>query len=228
LVLSIDSASKKISLGMKQIEPNPWTLLEEKYPVGTIITGKVRNITDFGIFVGIEEGIDGLVHISDLSWTQKVRHPSEIYKKGDEVNAVVLNIDVENERFSLGIKQLSSDPWEELPEAYPPGTITEAKITKLTDFGAFAEIDNGIEGLIHISEISIDRVDDPAQAVKVGDIRKVEIISIDPKERKIALSIKSFIQRSERGNLRQYSDTGSASVQLGDLFKDKLGDLMGE
>ena len=202
LVLSIDSASKKISLGMKQIEPNPWTLLEEKYPVGTIITGKVRNITDFGIFVGIEEGIDGLVHISDLSWTQKVRHPSEIYKKGDEVNAVVLNIDVENERFSLGIKQLSSDPWEELPEAYPPGTITEAKITKLTDFGAFAEIDNGIEGLIHISEISIDRVDDPAQAVKVGDIRKVEIISIDPKERKIALSIKSFIQRSERGNLR--------------------------
>ncbi len=228
MVLSIDSHAKKISLGMKQIEPNPWTLLEGKYPVGTVLSGKVRNITDFGIFVGIEEGIDGLVHISDLSWTQKVRHPSELFKKSDEVQAVVLNIDVENERFSLGIKQLTPDPWEDLPERYPPGTITDAVITKLTDFGAFAEIEDGIEGLIHISEISVERVDDPSQAVKVGDGRKVEIISIDPKERKIALSIKSFIQRSERGRLRQYADSGSASVQLGDLFKDKLGDLMGE
>lgn len=228
VVLSIDSRAKKISLGMKQVEPNPWTLLEERYPIGTVITGKVRNITDFGIFVGIEDGIDGLVHISDLSWTQKVRHPSEIYKKGDEVNAVVLNIDVDNERFSLGIKQLTPDPWENLPERYPPGKITDAKITKLTDFGAFAEVEPGIEGLIHISEISIDRVDDPSQAVKVGESHKVEVISIDPKERKIALSIKSFIQRSERGNLRQYADEGNASVQLGDLFKDKLGDLMGE
>lgn len=228
VVLSIDSRAKKISLGMKQVEPNPWTLLEERYPIGTVITGKVRNITDFGIFVGIEDGIDGLVHISDLSWTQKVRHPSEIYKKGDEVNAVVLNIDVDNERFSLGIKQLTPDPWENLPDRYPPGKITDAKITKLTDFGAFAEVEPGIEGLIHISEISIDRVDDPSQAVKVGESHKVEVISIDPKERKIALSIKSFIQRSERGNLRQYADEGNASVQLGDLFKDKLGDLMGE
>ncbi len=228
VVLSIDPHGKKISLGMKQIEPNPWTLLEERYPVGTVINGKVRNITDFGIFVGIEDGIDGLVHISDLSWTQKVRHPSEIYKKGDEVQAVVLNIDVDNERFSLGIKQLTPDPWEDLPERFPPGTITDAVITKLTDFGAFAEIESGIEGLIHISEISVDRVDDPSQAVKVGDNRKVEIISIDPKERKIALSIKSFIQRSERGSLRQYADSGSAGVQLGDLFKDQLGDLMGE
>ncbi|MBH24715.1 MAG: 30S ribosomal protein S1 [Myxococcales bacterium] len=228
VVLNIDPQGKKISLGMKQIEPNPWTLLEEKYPIGTVITGKVRNITDFGIFVGIEEGIDGLVHISDLSWTQKVRHPSELYKKGDEVQAVVLNIDVDNERFSLGIKQLMPDPWETLPSRYPPGKIVEAKITKLTDFGAFAEIENGVEGLIHISEISIERVDDPSQAVNVGDIRKTEVISVDPKERKIALSIKSFIQRSERGSLRQYADEGSASVQLGDLFKDKLGDLMGD
>jgi len=228
VVLNIDPQGKKISLGMKQIEPNPWTLLEEKYPIGTVITGKVRNITDFGIFVGIEEGIDGLVHISDLSWTQKVRHPSELYKKGDEVQAVVLNIDVDNERFSLGIKQLMPDPWETLPSRYPPGKIVEAKITKLTDFGAFAEIENGVEGLIHISEISIERVDDPSQAVNVGEIRKAEVISVDPKERKIALSIKSFIQRSERGSLRQYADEGSASVQLGDLFKDKLGDLMGD
>ena len=228
VVLNIDPQSKKISLGMKQIEPNPWTLLDEKYPVGTVITGKVRNITDFGIFVGIEDGIDGLVHISDLSWTQKVRHPSEAYKKSDEVQAVVLNIDVDNERFSLGIKQLTPDPWESLPARFPPGKIVEATVTKLTDFGAFAEIENGVEGLIHISEISLDRVEDPSQAVKVGEVRKAEVISVDPKERKIALSIKSFIQRSERGNLRQYADEGSASVQFGDLFKDKLGDLMGD
>jgi small subunit ribosomal protein S1 len=228
VVLSIDPDAKKVSLGMKQVEPNPWTLLEERYPVGTVITGKVRNITDFGIFVGIEEGIDGLVHISDLSWTQKVRHPSEIYKKGDEVQAVVLNIDVDNERFSLGIKQLVPDPWELIPQRFPPGTITEATITKLTDFGAFAEIEQGIEGLIHISEIALERVDDPAQAVTVGELRKVEVISVSPKDRKIALSIKSFIQRSERGSLRTYADEGSASVQLGDLFRDKLGDLMSD
>jgi len=228
VVLNIDPEAKKISLGMKQIEPNPWTLLEEKYPVGTVITGRVRNVTDFGIFVGIEEGIDGLVHISDLSWTQKIRHPSEVYKKGDEVHAVVLNIDVENERFSLGIKQLTPDPWETLPERYPPGKIIEAKITKLTDFGAFAEVEEGIEGLIHISEIAVERIEDPSQVVQPGDVRKVEVISVDPKERKIALSIKSFIQRSEHGNLRQYADEGNASVQLGDLFKDKLGDLMND
>jgi small subunit ribosomal protein S1 len=228
MVLAIDSASKKISLGMKQMEANPWTLLEQDYPVGTVINGKVRNITDFGIFVGIEDGIDGLVHISDLSWVTKVRHPSEAYTKGDEVQAVVLNIDVENERFSLGVKQLVPDPWESLPEQFPPGTVTDAVITKLTDFGAFAEIGDGIEGLIHISELSIDRVDDPSQVVKVGDAQKVEVISVDPRERRIALSIKSFIQRSERGSLRQYTDEGQASVQLGDLFKDKLGDLMSD
>ncbi len=228
VVLNIDPEAKKISLGMKQMEPNPWTLLEEKYPVGTVITGRVRNVTDFGIFVGIEEGIDGLVHISDLSWTQKIRHPSELFKKGDEVHAVVLNIDVDNERFSLGIKQLTPDPWETLPERYPPGTIVEAKITKLTDFGAFAEIEDGIEGLIHISEIAIERIEDPSQVVQPGETKKTEVISVDPKERKIALSIKSFIQRSEHGNLRQYSDEGNASVQLGDLFKDKLGDLMND
>jgi small subunit ribosomal protein S1 len=228
VVLNIDPTAKKVSLGMKQVDPNPWTLLEQRYPVGTVITGRVRNITDFGIFVGIEEGIDGLVHISDLSWTQKVRHPSEIFKKGDEVSAVVLNIDVDYERFSLGIKQLTPDPWEIIPTKYQPGTVVEVEITKLTDFGAFAAIEEGIEGLIHISEISIERVDDPAQAVTVGEQQKVEVISVDPKERKIALSIKSFVQRSERGRLRQYADEGSASVQLGDLFRDKLGDLMGD
>ncbi len=228
VILSLDMRDKKVSLGMKQIEPNPWTLLEERYPVGTRILGKIRNITDFGIFIGIEDGIDGLVHISDISWTQKIRHPSELYKKSDEVEAVVLNIDVDNERFSLGIKQLEPDPWELIPSRYPPGKSVPAKITKLTDFGAFAEIEEGIEGLIHISELAYERIDDPSQVVKVGEEHKVEIISVDPKERKIALSIKSFKRRSESGNLREYSDDTGATAQLGDLLKDKLADSFGE
>jgi len=228
VVLSLDTRDKKVSLGMKQIEPNPWTLLEERYPVGTRILGKIRNITDFGIFIGIEDGIDGLVHISDISWTQKIRHPSELYKRGEEVEAVVLNIDVDNERFSLGIKQLSPDPWETIPSRYPPGKIVDARITKLTDFGAFAEIEEGVEGLIHISELAQERIEDPSQVVKVDEDHKVEIISVDPKERKIALSIKSFMRRSETGRLREYSDDSGATAQLGDLLKDKLAEAMND
>ena len=224
VVLSLDTRDKKVSLGMKQVEPNPWTLLEERYPVGTRILGKIRNITDFGIFIGIEDGIDGLVHISDISWTQKIRHPSEVYKRGDDVEAVVLNIDVDNERFSLGIKQLSPDPWELIPSRYPPGKVVDATVTKLTDFGAFAEIEDGVEGLIHISELAPERIDDPSQVVNVGESHRVEIISVDPKERKIALSIKSFVRRSESGALREYSEQDGATAQLGDLLKGKLGD----
>ncbi|MBA2663965.1 MAG: 30S ribosomal protein S1 [Bradymonadaceae bacterium] len=228
VVLSLDTQAKKVSLGIKQIEANPWTLLEERYPVGTRILGKIRNITDFGVFVGIEEGIDGLVHISDISWTQKIRHPSELYEVGHEVEAVVLNIDVENERFSLGIKQLESDPWESLPQRYPPGKIVGARITKITDFGAFAEVEDGIEGLIHISELADERIEDPREVVKVGEDHRVEVISVDPKERKIALSIKNFVRRSETGNLKEYSEQSGATAQLGDLLKGKLGELTGE
>lgn len=228
VVLSLDPKDKKVSLGMKQIEPNPWTLLEERYPVGTIILGRVRNITEFGVFIGIEDGIDGLVHITDISWTQKIRQISDLYQRGDEVEAVVLNIDVENERFSLGIKQLEPDPWEAIPSRYPPGKIVETKITKLTDFGAFAEIEEGVEGLIHISELSDERIEDPEQVVKVGESRKAEVISVDPRERKIALSIKSFVRRSETGDLREYSDNNEATTQLGDLLKDQLGELSSE
>ena len=228
VVLNLDTDAKKVSLGIKQIEPNPWTLLEDKYPVGTRIIGEIRNITDFGIFVGIEEGIDGLVHISDISWTQKIRHPSELYEVGEEVEAVVLNIDVDNERFSLGIKQLESDPWETLPQRYPPGKIVNAKITKLTDFGAFAEVEDGIEGLIHISELANERIEDPGEVVNVGEEHKVEVISVDPKERKIALSIKNFLKRSETGEVQEYEEESGATAQLGDLLKGKLGDITGE
>jgi small subunit ribosomal protein S1 len=226
VVLSLDTENKKISLGMKQTEPNPWELLEEKYPIGTCIVGKIRNITDFGLFIGVEDGIDGLVHVSDISWTQKVRNPSEIYKRGDEVEAVVLNIDVENERFSLGIKQLTADPWEALPEMYPAGSVVDCKITKITEFGAFAQIADGVEGLIHISELSRDHVEDPTNVVKVGEVHKAEVISVDPNERKIALSIKQFVRNSENGRLRQYIDNdASSTAHLGDLLHDKLGDI---
>ncbi|MCL2325411.1 MAG: 30S ribosomal protein S1 [Proteobacteria bacterium] len=226
VVLSLDTDAKKISLGMKQTEPNPWELLEEKYPVGTCIVGKIRNITDFGLFIGVEDGIDGLVHVSDISWTQKVRNPAEIYKRGDEVEAVVLNIDVENERFSLGIKQLTADPWESLPDRYPPGSVVDCKITKITEFGAFASIDEGVEGLIHISELSRDRVDEPAQVVQVGEVHRAEVISVDPSERKIALSIKQFVRNNETGRLRQYIDNdASSTAHLGDLLQDKLSEL---
>jgi len=226
VVLNLDIDDKKVSLGLKQIEPNPWELLEEKYPVGTRIVGEIRNITDFGLFVGIEEGIDGLVHISDISWTQKIRHPSQLYEAGEEVEAVVLNIDVENERFSLGIKQLEPDPWETIPKRYPPGKTVEAEITKITDFGAFAEIEDGIEGLIHISELADHRVEDPHEIVEEGEERKVEIINVDPKERKIALSIKNFVEGADESGAEYSEDT--STTQFGDVFKDKLGDIAEE
>jgi len=230
LVLGIDIENKRISLGMKQIEPNPWHTLNEKYPVGAVLKGQVRNITDFGIFVGIEEGIDGLVHISDLSWTTRVKHPSEMYQKGDEVEAVVLNIDAENERISLGIKQLHEDPWSRIPQTYPRGSRLKGTITKITDFGAFAEIEPGVEGLIHVSEIADEHVDDPRKYLKVGEQKDVMIIDIDMDDRKIGLSIKA-VGKAEAGvDYRAYLNTagggggggGSGMGTLGDALKGKL------
>jgi small subunit ribosomal protein S1 len=223
MVLGIDIENKRISLGMKQIEPNPWHSLGEKYPVGAVIRGQVRNITDFGIFVGIEEGIDGLVHISDLSWTTRVKHPSEMYEKGDEVEAVVLNIDAENERISLGIKQLHEDPWSRIPQSYPRGSRVKGKITKITDFGAFAEIEPGVEGLIHVSEIADEHVDDPRKYLKVGEDKEVMIIDIDSEDRKIGLSIKAVGKAEAGTDYRAYlSSAGGGMGTLGDALKGKL------
>ncbi|MEW5854309.1 MAG: 30S ribosomal protein S1 [Myxococcota bacterium] len=223
VVLDIDTANKRISLGMKQIEANPWSLLESRYPVGTVIKGKVRNITDFGIFVGIEEGIDGLVHISDLSWTHRVKHPSELYNKGDEVEAVVLNINAEEERISLGIKQLHEDPWGRIPQAYPRGARVKGKVQKITDFGAFIEIEPGIEGLCHVSEFDDARVEDPRQFLKIGQEVDVMIIDVDSEERKIGLSIKAVKKAEEGTDYRAYlsSSKDSGRATLGDLLKDK-------
>lgn len=229
IVLDIDSKNKRISLGMKQIEPNPWTLLHERYPVGTRILGKIRNITDFGIFIGIEEGIDGLVHISDLSWTQKIKHPSELFKKGDEVEAVVLNIDVENERFSLGIKQLTPDAWEyEIPSKYTIGRLVKGRITKIHDFGAFMEVEPGVEGLIHVSEMSTDHVKSPSDVVSEGQEVLAEIISMDREERKIGLSLK-HVDSGDDADVRSYIERqGKSTASLGDVFGDQFGSLKPE
>jgi small subunit ribosomal protein S1 len=175
---------------LKQTSPNPWEKLKEKYPEGTIVKGVVRNITNFGVFVGIEEGIDGLIHVSDISWKHRVSHPSEYFKKGQEVEAVVEKVDVENEKFSLSVKKMEKNPWEALSQKYAPGSVVNGKITNFTDFGIFVEIEEGIEGLVHISEISQKRVKTSSELYAMGDTVSAVIKSIDPKSKKIRLSIK--------------------------------------
>ena len=224
VVLEVDSANRRISLGMKQLQPNPWIELKENYPPGTIIEGEVKSITDFGIFVGIEEGIDGLVHISDFSWTKRVNHPSELYAKGQQVRAVVLGVDIENERFSLGIKQLEADPWARIDDKYKIGTQHDVKVVKLADFGAFVELEADIEGLIHVSEITTDRITKPEEAVKTGDTLRAEIISIDKDARKIGLSAKLVKLRESKADVDDYvrKATSTSKTTMGDLFGDAL------
>jgi small subunit ribosomal protein S1 len=226
VVLDIDPRQNRISLGMKQLEPNPFASLKEKYPPGTVVKGVVRNIADFGIFVEIEEGIDGLVHISDLSWTQRVKHPSELYQKGDEVEAVVLNIEFDGEKpkVSLGIKQLVPDPWDRIPYDYPVGRIVDAKVIKVLDFGAFVEIEKGVEGLIHVSEFSDQRVDDPKNFVKPGQSLKAEIISVDTAERKIGLSFRGAARAEEVADAQGFTG-GAPTATLGDVMREKLAAL---
>lgn len=204
MVLGIDQEQKRISLGLKQTTPNPWDTIAERYPVGTKIQGRIKSITDFGIFIGIDEGIDGLVHISDISWVQRLKHPSEMFKKGQEVQAIVLNIDKENQRFSLGIKQMQKNPWEEVHHRYKVGQTIKGKVTNLTNFGAFVELEPGIEGLVHISEMSPQKVEKAADVVKEGQEVEAVIINVDPKKHKIGLSFKALNRvpsRSSRKNL---------------------------
>ncbi|MBN2725300.1 MAG: 30S ribosomal protein S1 [Deltaproteobacteria bacterium] len=225
-VLDIDTENARISLGMKQLEPNPYDVLREKYPVGCRVSGKVRNIADFGIFIEIEEGIDGLVHISDLSWTQKVRHPSELFTKGDDVDVVVLNIDIEQEKpkISLGIKQLVADPWSRIPSQYAVGTVVKGHILKVLDFGAFIELEEGVDGLVHISEISEDHIEDPKEVLNPGDEVDVAVIGLDPEERRISLSIKAARRVEQLSNM-QGGAAGPKST-LGDVFGQKLQDAL--
>ncbi len=222
--LDIDVSQNRISLGMKQLEENPYEKVVEKYPPGTVVEGIIRNIADFGVFVELEPGIDGLVHITDLSWTQRVRHPSELYKKGDEVRAMVLNIDNSGEKpkISLGIKQLQQDPWDRIPYDYPIGKIIEVKILKLAEFGAFAEIEPGIEGLVHISEITDERIEDPGQVLEPGQTQRAEVIQMDAAERRIGLSIKSARRQDELADAQGFQNASQAGATLGDLMADKL------
>jgi small subunit ribosomal protein S1 len=224
VVLALDIPNRRISLGLKQIEENPWEQIGEKFPIGTVIEGQIKNITDFGIFVGVDEGIDGLVHISDLSWTRRVKHPSELYRKGDTVKAVVLNIDRENERFSLGIKQLMPDPWSVIPTKCAPGTIIRGRVTSVTDFGVFLEIEEGIEGLIHVSELSREKIESPRDFAKPGDLLEAVVLSIDGVDRKIALSIKQLDDHKEKAEVREFLGAQKeATSNLGDLLQGAMG-----
>ncbi len=228
-VLDIDTKNRRISLGLKQLESNPWDLLEQKFPIGSTVEGVVKNVTDFGVFVDIGEGIDGLIHISDLSWSKKVGHPSELFNKEDKVRAIVLSIDKETEKFSLGIKQLERDPWENIKARYKIGQSIEGKVTKTADFGAFVELEEGLEGLVHISEISSDQVGKVTDVLNIGNDVKAEIISIDPRERKIGLSIKALVKSEERANIAQYGGQKTSTNTLGDVLGAKLkGTIKGE
>jgi small subunit ribosomal protein S1 len=230
VVLEVNPESKRISLSLKQTAPNPWEKLKEKYPVGTTVKGVVRNITNFGVFVGIEEGIDGLVHVSDISWKHRVTHPSEYFKKGQEVEAVVLNVDVDNEKFSLGIKQIEKNPWDELSQKYTPGSVVTGKITNFTDFGIFMEIEEGIEGLVHISEISQKRVKTSSELYAIGDTVSAVVKSIDPKSKKIRLSIKEMEAPAPTPASNQYiNNKENIGSNLGQALADvKINNQKGE
>ena len=226
LVLDIDAQRKRISLGMKQVEPNPWDVIGEKYPVGTTIEGRIKNITDFGIFIGIDEGIDGLVHISDISWTKRIKHPSEVYKKGQEVQAVVLNIDKENERFSLGIKQLATDPWDDIPRRYKPGTRVTGTVTNVTDFGLFIELEEGVEGLVHVSEIAKDKRGNPLSRYQIDDVIQAKVLNVSKDEKKIGLSIRKLEETGEKDDYRTYlNNSKEATSNLGELLREEMMNL---
>ena len=225
-VLKVAAETKRISLGMKQLQPNPWDLVEESYPVGAVIEGKIKNITDFGIFIGIEEGIDGLIHVSDLSWTERIKHPSEKYAKGEDIQAVVLKIDKENERFSLGVKQLEPDPWQAAARNYPTGTMVEGTITNVTDFGVFVQLEEGIEGLVHVSEISREKVKTPVGMFNVGDTLKAMVINVSAEDRKIGLSLKALEEGGDEGaTAEEYTKKvqNSGPSTFGDLLKAAAG-----
>jgi len=224
VVLNLDTENKRVSLGMKQIKPNPWDLIEEKYPVGTIIEGRIKNITDFGLFIGIDEEIDGLVHISDISWTKKLKHPSELYKKGDEVQAKVMTVDKDNERFSLGIKQLTKNPWEEIPEKYKVGTKVTGKVTNITDFGIFVELEEGIEGLVHSSEISKGKSKSPLGKFQIDDVIQALVVNVSKEEKKIALSLRKLQEKEFKDIYDNYKDSmkEEATSDFGMLIKEKM------
>ena len=221
-VLEVDAKAKRISLGLKQLMDNPWDALEAKHPVGSIIEGEVKSVTDFGVFIDIGVGIDGLVHVSDTTWNKKFAHPSEKYKKGDLLRTVVLGIDKAAEKFSLGVKQLERDPWDNIKSRYRVGQAVDGIVTKLTDFGAFVELEEGVEGLVYVSEIADHRVDKPSDLLKADDKIRAEIITIEGKERRIGLSIKQLGRTEDRANYDQYVGERTRKTSMGDILGEKL------
>ena len=229
VVLDIRPENRRISLGMKQVVPNPWDVISEKYPVGTTIEGKIKNITDFGLFIGIGEGIDGLVHISDISWTKRIKHPSELYKKNDVIQAIVLDIEKNQERFSLGIKQLQTDPWKTVGERYEVGKEITGTVTNLTDFGVFVELEEGIEGLVHVSEISNEKVKTPIGRFNVGEVITAKVMNINSVERRIGLSIKRLEIEDEQSLLTEYvNNVGPATSTFGEILRENLQEKLND
>jgi small subunit ribosomal protein S1 len=229
VVLDIKPESRRISLGMKQVVPNPWDVIAEKYPVGTTIEGKIKNITDFGLFIGIDEGIDGLVHISDISWIKRIKHPSELFKKGDMVQAIVLDIEKESERFSLGIKQLQDDPWKTVAERYQVGKEITGTVTNLTDFGVFVELEEGIEGLVHVSEISKEKIKTPVGMYNIGEVITARVMNINSDERRIGLSIKRMEMEEDQNLLSEYvNKIGPATSSFGEILRENLQEKLND
>lgn len=226
VVLAIDQESRRISLGMKQMEPNPWEIVKEKYRVGDIIRGRIRNITDFGIFVGIEDGIDGLVHISDISWYDRIKHPGDLYKKGDELEAKILQIDTEGEKFSLGVKQLSDDPWLAASKTFTPGSRGSGQVTKLTDYGVFVQLAKGVEGMIHVSELDVKDVANPSEVVKEGEEVEFIVLSSDAEDRRFSLSRRAHMKGLEGDDLKKYMNTvGEPQTVFANAFSQAKEDL---
>ena len=229
-VLHVDQKSRKISLGMKQTAPNPWDVIESKYPEGTQIEGKVKSVTDFGAFVGLEEGIDGLIHISDMSWTKHIKHPSELFKKGQSVQAVILRIDKEKERLSLGYKQLAQDPWEsDIPSRFQIGGNATGQVSKIADFGVFIELEGGVEGLIHVSEISLDPQERMEEKFEVGQEVTAKIVKVDCDERKIALSLSDHARVAGQDQLQEFhAAQGEIDQSLGRMTQEKNAESQDE
>jgi len=228
VILKSQPEEEKISLGVKQLEVNPWTLVAEKFQVGDVVKGKIRNMTSYGAFLELEEGIDGLIHVSDMSWTKKIAHPSQLFKRGDKIEASILAIDADNKKISLGTKQLSSNPWDDASSRYTPGDIVEGKVTKITGFGVFVELDSGIEGLVHISQVSDKPFENIKEVISEGDPVKAQIIKLDKDEQRIALSIKNFLLGKGLEPRRMEDKAHEAAPQVKDVdtrMKDGLEKL---
>jgi small subunit ribosomal protein S1 len=218
VVLKIDKENEKISLGLKQVEPDPWETLEERYPEGSKVTGKVRNLTNFGAFVEIEEGIEGLVHISDMSWTKRIRHPSEIVRKGDKVDVIVLNIDKESRKISLGLKQIDENPWDKLLAKYGVGSSTRGKIVKVQERGVVVELEEDVEGFVPMSHLGRDNMKKPSEVFEEGDEIPLKVIRIDPDARKILLSVKDYLADQDRDEVEEYMQKyGPKKMTVGDV-----------